>query len=379
MEKCKYKGRCGGCTHIGMSYEEQLAIKQQEMEKLLGKYGKVLPIVGAANPYNYRNKVHAVLGMGKNGQILSGTYEAGTHRVVDVENCMLDNKKADEIIRTVAKLMKSFKYAPYDEDRHRGFLRHVLVRTAHKTGQIMVILVVADKIFPSKNNFVKALLKEYPEITTIVMNFNNKNTSMVLGDFCQTLYGKGYIDDELCGCRFVLSPKSFYQINSEQTEVLYNKAIEYAAFSGREKIIDAYSGIGTIGIIASGRVRQVVGVELNPDAVRDAGINIKNNKCKNVTYIRGDASEFMRKEAAAKHRYDVVITDPPRSGCDKVFMDSMAMLLPKRLVYVSCNPETLARDATYLKKKGYNMKECVPVDMFPWTDKTECVSLFEHR
>ena len=360
---------------MGTEYEKTLLKKQKKVSTLLGRYIKPERIIGAQNPYNYRNKVHAVIGGDNKGNIYAGTYESGSHRIVPIDSCNIDNEKADGIIRTIAELMKSFKYRPYNEDTGRGFIRHVLIRTAHATGQIMVVLVVGDVVFPSKNNFVKALIKAHPEITTIVMNVNNKRTSMVLGDREQVIYGRGYIEDELCGCRFKLSAKSFYQVNSEQTEVLYGLAMKYAHLTGRESVIDAYSGIGTIGIIASKHAKSVVGAELNPDAVRDSIANMKLNGCRNVRYVNEDAGEFMVREASSGKKYDVVFMDPPRAGSDKAFLDSVAKLNVPKLVYISCNPETLARDIEYISKKGYRVTKCTPVDMFPWTEGIETVCL----
>ncbi len=376
--RCIYSGRCGGCVHMGTGYGEQLAIKQGVVERLMKPFGSVQPIVGMDFPYHYRNKVHAVISGGKNGIIYSGTYEAGTHKVVDVESCLIDNEKADAIIRTVVGLMKSFKYTPYNEDTGRGFLRHILVRAARATGQFMVVLVTGDSIFPSKNNFVKALLKAHPEITTVIANVNSRRTGMILGEREQVLYGKGYIEDELCGCRFRLSPKAFYQINSLQTETLYGLALEYTGLTGTESVIDAYSGIGTIGIITSKYCGSVTGVELNPAAVRDAQINLRLNNCTNARYAQGDAGKFMLREAAAGRRYDVVFMDPPRSGSSREFLDAVIKLSPGRVVYISCNPETLARDLKHLTGNGYKMTKCRPVDMFPWTESIEAVALL-HR
>ena len=377
MEKCRYQAKCGGCTYIGMKYGEQLKEKQKKVEKLISPFCKVLPIIGMPSPYHYRNKVHAVVGGDRKGNIFAGTYEAGSHRIVPIENCLLDNEKADAIINTIVGLMKSFKYRPYNEDTGRGFLRHILIRTADATGEIMVTLVVGETVFPSKNNFVKALLKEHPEITTIVMNLNNKRTSMVLGEKEEVLYGKGYIEDVLCGKRFRISSKSFYQVNHAQTEVLYGVAIRYAALTGKEQIIDAYSGIGTIGIAVSDGAAGVTGIELNKDAVKDALVNCKINNISNARYSTGDAGDFMVKEAAQGKKYDVVFMDPPRSGSTEKFMNSVVKLAPERVVYISCNPETLARDLKFMKKKGYKIKECQPVDMFGWTEHMESCVLLE--
>ena len=360
---------------MGKKYSESLEYKQKMIEKLIRPFCKVNKIIGMDEPYFYRNKVHAVVGGDRKGNIYAGTYEAGSHKIVPIDKCLLDNEKADAIIATVIKLMKSFKYRPYNEDTGRGFLRHILIRTAEVTGEIMVTLVVGENIFPSKSNFIKALTSEHPEITTIVMNVNSKRTSMVLGEKEETLYGKGYIEDILCGKRFRISSKSFYQVNHEQTEKLYNIAIGYAALTGKENVFDAYSGIGTIGICASDNALSVTGVELNRDAVKDALTNCRLNNLKNVKFLAGDAGEHMEKEAASGRKYDVVFMDPPRSGSSLKFINSVCKMAPSKVVYISCGPESLARDLQLFKKKGYRVVECQPVDMFGWTGHVETVCL----
>ena len=267
----------------------------------------------------------------------------------------------------------------YTGDTGYGLLRHVLVRRGFSTGEVMVVLVVASPIFPSKNNFVKALRKVHPEISTVVLNINDKNTSMVLGEREIVLYGKGFIRDTLCGKSFRISPKSFYQVNSVQTEILYGKAVEFAGLTGKEKVIDAYCGIGTIGLVASGKAREVVGVELNKDAVRDARINARENKVVNISFRQGDAGEFMEAMAEAGEKADVVFMDPPRSGSSEKFLNSVIKLSPKKIVYISCNPETLARDLNFLTRKNYIVKEIQPVEMFCFTDHTEVVTWLEQK
>ena len=375
METCKYSKKCGGCVYMGKTYAESLAAKQKMVEKLISPYCRVTKIIGMDSLYHYRNKVHAVIAGDGRGNVFSGTYEQGSHRVVPIDKCLIDNEKADEIITDIVSLMKSFKYVPYNEDSGRGFLRHILIRVAEKTGQIMVTLVVATHVFPSKNNFIKALLKIHPEISTIIMNVNNKKTSMVLGEKEQVLYGKGYIEDKLCGRIFRISSKSFYQINHDQTEILYNTAIELANFSGKENVIDAYSGIGTIGMALADKVNSVTGIELNRNAVADATANARRNNLTNVKYLCGDAGEFMEREAASGKKYDVVLMDPPRSGSTPQFISSVAKMSPQTVVYISCNPETLARDLGIFREKGYKAIECRAVDMFGWTGHVESVVL----
>ncbi|MBQ6837578.1 MAG: 23S rRNA (uracil(1939)-C(5))-methyltransferase RlmD [Clostridia bacterium] len=370
---CPVSRKCGGCQLMNMTYEEQLAFKQAKVIKLLGSFHRVNKIIGMNNPFHYRNKVQAAFGRTRNGEIISGVYQSSTHNIVKTDSCLIEDDKADEIILTIRKLVKSFKLTVFDERNQRGFLRHVLVKHGFSTGEIMVVLVTGTSNFLSKNNFISELLRLHPEITTIIQNVNNKYTSMVLGDKETVLYGKGYIEDILCGCTFRISPKSFYQINPIQTEILYNKAIDFAELSGRERVIDAYCGIGTIGIVASKKAGEVIGCEVNPDAIRDAKVNAKINDIKNIQFICADAGEFMLSLKEQGERCDVLFMDPPRAGSDKKFLSSAVALMPEKIVYISCNPETQQRDLTYLTRNGYKVKKIQPVDMFPYTNHVECV------
>ena len=367
---CPVFGRCGGCQLLDMPYREQLKRKQHNVERLLDGLCRVQPITGMEDPFHYRNKVHAVFGFQKGG-IVSGVYQEGSHRIVPVKSCMIEDEKADEIIQTVRELAGSFKIKAYDEDSGFGLLRHVLVKRGFATGEIMVVLVTASPVFPSRNHFVGALRERHPGITTIIQNQNDRATSMVLGDKERVLYGKGYIEDELCGCRFRISGRSFYQVNPAQTEKLYGKAMELAGLTGQETVIDAYCGTGTIGIIAAARAGRVIGVELNPDAVRDAAVNAKRNHAENIQFYRNDATAFMAGMAAGGERADVIFMDPPRSGSTEAFIRAAAALKPSRVVYISCNPETLARDLKVFKGFGYRAQECWPYDMFPHTEHCE--------
>lgn len=379
VTKCSVSKKCGSCQYQGVPYKEQLAAKQKRMKKLLGKFANVKPIIGMDDPFYYRNKVHAVFDRDKKGNIICGTYEAKTHKVVPIEECMIEDKISQEIIRTIQDMLKSFRIKTYDEDTGYGLLRHVLVRRGFFTDEIMVVIVIGSPIFPSKNNFVKALRKKYPQITTVVLNVNDKKTSMVLGERDIVIYGKGYIRDTLCGCTFRISPQSFYQVNPVQTEILYKTAIEYAGLGRKETVIDAYCGIGTIGLVAAKRAKNVIGVELNPDAVRDARINAKENKITNARFYQGDAGEFMENMAENGEHADVVFMDPPRTGSDKKFMSSVIKLNPSRIVYISCGPETLARDLEYLTKHGYDVRKIQPVDMFSFTDHCENICLLTKK
>ena len=371
---CPYRKRCGGCQLLNMSYAEQLSHKQKTEIRLLGSFCHVDEIIGMETPYHYRNKAQYAFSY-YGGKILCGVYQSSTHRVVDIDSCLITTEKADEIAQTVKKLVKSFKLKTYDEKTGQGFMRHVLVKTGFRSGEIMVVLVTGTQEFPKKRSFVNALLKAHPEITTVVQNVNNRFTSMVLGDKSTVLYGDGKITEELCGLRFRISPKAFYQINPIQTEILYSKALEFAAFKGDETIIDAYCGTGTIGLIASKSVKKVIGVEINPDAVKDAKENAKLNGIKNAEFYTADAGEFMTALARQGEKIDAVIMDPARAGADVPFLSSLVSLSPKKVVYVSCNPETLARDLRYLVKNGYKVRKIQPVDMFPHTEHVETVLL----
>lgn len=372
-ELCPVYSKCGGCQLLHMEYAKQLKWKKDQVSQLLRPFGSLEKIIGMEDPFHYRHKVHAVFGRDRKGNIISGTYQNGTHRIVPVDSCLLENEKADAIIGTVRRNLKSFKIKVYDEDTGYGLMRHVLVRMGYRTGQIMVVLILSSPILPSKNNFVKALLKEHPEITTVVINVNDRRTSMVLGDRQQVIYGPGYIEDELCGMKFKISPKAFYQVNPSQAQKLYDKAVSYAGLTGRESVLDAYCGTGTIGMIASPYAKQVIGVEMNQEAVKDAIAGAKKNKISNIRFFQADAGDFAVDMAQEKEKIDVVFMDPPRQGSSQVFLEALAKLRPDKIVYVSCNPETLARDLEFLCGGGYQMTKATAVDMFPFTDDVETI------
>ena len=371
---CAFSEKCGGCDYAGMKYDNELAVKQKYIEELFGEYVKVDDIVGMYRPIYYRNKVHAVVGLDDSRNVIAGTYEENSHRIVDTSDCMIEDSQCTDIIKDIKGLIASFKYQPYDEDAGRGMIRHILLRKGFSTKEIMLVIVTAGVAFPSKNNFLKALCEKHPEITTIVQNINDRRTSMVLGKRNIVLKGKGYIEDVLCGCRFRISPTSFYQINHQQTEKLYKKAIQLADISKNDTVIDAYCGIGTIGIVASKKAGKVIGVELNSEAVSDAKINASINNIKNVTFVNADAGDFLV-EYAKNAKADVVIMDPPRSGSTPEFLNSLLKIKPDRIVYISCGPDTQARDIKVLVKGGYKVTACQPFDLFPHTEHVETVCL----
>ena len=379
--KCPVFYLCGGCRLQHLSYDGQLQQKQSHVERLMKEHidagARFYQILGMQDPWRYRNKSHATFSLNAKRQIIAGIYEENSHRVVAVEHCAIQDEKADEIVRSIRHILKECKLLPYDEDNESGLLRHVLIRRGFVSGQIMVVLVTASMVFPARSRFVSLLREKHPEITTIVMNCNPRHTSMVLGDQERVLYGKGYIEDTLCGRIFRISSKSFYQVNPVQTEVLYTRALQMAGLSGKERVLDAYCGIGTISLIAADRAKEVVGVELNRDAVHDAVDNAKRNGIRNVRFYCDDAGRFMTGMAARNEKVDVVLMDPPRSGSDEAFLQSICRLKPQKVVYISCNPQTQKRDLKLLCAGGYQVREIQPVDMFPQTAHCECIVSLE--
>ena len=377
---CKLRAKnCGGCPLLDLEYSEQLKRKEADVRKLLGKYGPVHPIRGMETPYHYRNKVISTFAPGYGGKLTSGIYAAKTHKVLPVDSCLLQDEVLDTVMQAVRTAANACRYQPFNEDKGTGLLRHCLLRRGVATGQVMVVLVTAQPVLPGAKNFVRALLSEAEKrqvpITTIVQNYNPRKTSVVLGEEEKVLYGKGFILDTLCGKSYAISPRSFYQVNPIQTAVLYGLAVDAAQLTGKETVLDAYCGIGTIGLTASGKAKQVVGVEVNRDAVHDAIGNAKHNGVKNARFFAADATAWIREAADAGQRADVIFMDPPREGSTPEFIESVVRMAPKRVVYVSCNPETMARDLALLTKKGYRAEGFTPVDMFPHTSHCETVCL----
>ena len=367
---CKLRAKnCGGCPMLATEYAAQLKKKEADVRALLGKYGPVAPIRGMETPYHYRNKVISTFAPAAGGKLTSGIYAARTHKVLPVESCLLQDEVLDKVMLAVRAAANACRYQTFNEDKGTGLLRHCLLRRGVATGQVMVVLVTAQPVLPGAKNFVKVLLAEAEKrgvpVTTVVQNYNPRRTSVVLGEDEKVLYGKGFILDTLCGKTYALSPRSFYQVNPVQTAVLYGLAVDAAHLTGKEVVLDAYCGIGTIGLTASDKARQVVGVEVNRDAVRDAIGNAKHNGVKNARFFAADATAWIREAADAGQKADVVFMDPPREGSTPAFIESVARMAPKRIVYVSCNPETMARDLALLTQKGYRAEGFTPVDMFP--------------
>lgn len=375
--QCGIYDKCGGCSLLHIKYLEQLKIKTSFVENLFfetfNKYYKVNDCLGMKEPWNYRNKNQIVFKNVKGGKsrIASGFYEASSHRVVEFETCLVQDKISDKIVGVIKELMIKMRYNAFDEDRGTGLIRHVLIKRSDSTKEVMVVIVTGAEIFPGCQNFVKALTARCKEITTVIQNVNSRKTSAVLGDKEKVLYGKGFITDILMGKKFKISAKSFYQINSSQCEVLYSKALELANLSKNDIVFDAYCGVGTIGLIASDKVSKVISVELVKDAVQDAIQNAKMNNIKNVHFFCDDASNFMKNMAVKKEKVDVLIMDPPRKGSDERFLNAAVKLAPKKIIYISCDPRTQVIDLKHLLNNGYQITAIQPVDMFPHTGHIE--------
>ncbi len=373
-KECRLFKRCGGCQ-LKECYAEQLEWKQSKAERMLGGFSPCGKIIGMENPYNYRNKVQHGLYTNPKRQIISGIYQSGSGKIVPCESCMLEDIRAGKIISTIRILMRSFKIFPFNPNTEKGLIRHIMVRKGFNSGEYLVCLVTSKSTFPSVRNFTSALIKAHPCVTTIVQNICTNPMPLTMGEREIVLHGKGYIEDTLCGKKFRISARSFYQVNPIQTEVLYKKAIEFAELTKNDRVLDCYSGIGTIGIIAAENCREVIGAELNESAVSDAKINASLNGCKNISFVNADAGDFMDEMARFGEKADAVFIDPPRTGCDRRFLTSLCRMAPRKIVYISCGIESLERDLRFLTKKGYEVKKIQPVDMFPHTRHIETVVL----
>lgn len=373
-KSCAVYKKCNGCQLCNMTYEKQLKWKQNMVYRLLKPFGTVKKIVGMAEPYYYRNKQQYVFKKAKNGKIVCGLYQSKSNGVVECFDCIVNNKSASEIAKKVTALLEKHKIKIYPPHNGSGQIKHMLIRTAANTGQIMVSFVCAKKTFASDSPFILSLISACPDITTITEIVSKKSEGLFLDGIESVLYGEGYIYDNLCGARFKISAKSFYQINSVQTERLYKCAIENAKIEKGMRLLDAYSGVGTIGIIAAIQSgAQVLSVELNPDAHRDALENARLNKVQNISFVNDDAKNYISFLAKKGEKIDCIIADPPRAGCSREFLQSVIKLKPDRLVYVSCNPKTLQRDLYFITKYGYKADYIRPFDMFPFTNHVESV------
>lgn len=370
------KQGCGGCPLLGMPYDEQLLKKQARVNALLSPFCIPEGIIGMDEPYHYRNKAILSFSPASKGRFVSGIFAAGSHRIVPVTNCLLPDKRLNEVLAAAADAAAKCHIRVYDEDRGTGLLRHMVARRGFKTGEVSLAVVTAGPVFPGGRDFTKAVLRTCPDVVTVVQNINPRRTSAVLGDTEKILAGRGFLTDELCLRRYRVSTRAFYQVNPVQTEKLYALALEYAELTGKETVLDAYCGIGTIALTASAKAKTVAGVELNAQAVKDARRNAKLNHVENAVFSCGDAGDVLERAASAGERFDTVFLDPPRDGASEKFLKSLVSALPRRVVYISCGPESLARNLAFLTKHGYRVARARPVDMFPQTDHTEvCVKL----
>lgn len=376
MNKCKIFNKCGSCNLLDRTYQETLEIKKRKVNELLQQEKisyNVTKIYGASNPFAYRNKMIITFKM-QNKKIVAGFYEEDTHKVIDLDICLLHSTLQNEIAKFIKDLVIKLKLPPYDEDHRMGLIRHVLIRESTATGEVMIVFVVGNEIFPARSVVVKAIRKKFPMVKTIVQNLNTRKTSIVLGEKERILFGKGYIEESLCGLNFKITPKSFFQVNYRQTEVLYNLISDYVDLRKQEVLLDAYSGVGTIGLILSSRVKKVISVEMNKQAVQACISNARENSIKNIEVYCDDATNFMKMIPASK--IDVVVMDPPRSGATETFLKGVMALEPRKIIYVSCEPETLIRDLIILKKE-YIIKDMCLLDMFCWTSSVESIAFLE--
>lgn len=372
--KCKICTSCGGCQYQQIDYKAQLVFKTNRVKNAIKRIGKVdvevKPCIGAKNPYNYRNKIQVPFSKDRNGKVIYGFYKENSHIIMPVKECAIENKKAAPILWDIKLLLEKHKISTYNEDTGKGILRYVLIRTSLHFDELMVVLVTSTMNFPGQRNFIYELIKLHPEITTVVENVNSRHTNVILGEHEKVLYGKGYIQDKICDLTFNISASSFFQVNPEQVEVLYKTALNLLNDDKDQVVLDAYAGVGTIGLIASSKAKHVYSVELNKFASKNAVENAKRNNISNVTFACDDAGKYI---SSFDGELDVVIMDPPRKGSDEVFLDTLINKKVKNVIYVSCDPETLARDINYLSNY-YKVTYVQPVDMFPMTCHVETVA-----
>lgn len=377
---CPVYEACGGCQLQHLVYPAQRAYKRRLVEEAFEGEGlghvPVKAVIGMEEPWRYRHKIQFPIGT-VGGQVVAGFYGAGTHDIVDVASCVVQHAAGDAVMNTVRFEAARLGISPYNEESYTGVLRHVLVRVGRGTGEVLVVLVTNGPRLPHAEALVAALEARVEGLVGVVQNVNAARTNVVLGDEEVVLAGRGYLEETLLGLSFRLSPRSFFQVNPQQTEVLYEQAFAYAAMTGDETVVDLYCGIGTLSLFLARRAARVVGVEVVPEAIDDARANAVRNGVSNASFRCGDAAEELVRLAAEGLRPGLVVFDPPRRGCDAAVLDAAAALAPTRMVYVSCNPVTLARDVAHLRRSGYHPVEVQPVDLFPHTAHVEAVALLE--
>ena len=371
--RCKICTSCGGCQYQQLDYKAQLKYKTKRVKESLSRIAKVntevLPCLGMDNPYNYRNKIQVPYNKDRNGKVKFGFYKENTHIIMPIKECAIEDKRAAPILWDIKLLLEDMNIPVYNEDNGKGILRYVLIRTSHHYEELMVVLVTTQLNFPGQRNFVNELVSRHPEITTVVENVNSRHTNVILGNQEKVLYGPGHIKDDILGLTFEISASSFFQVNPIQVEKLYASALNLIDFSKKEVVLDAYSGVGTIGLIAAKNAKKVISVEINKSAHKNAIENAKRNNIDNIEFYCADAGEFISKYEGD---IDVLIMDPPRSGSDETFLSTVMNKQIKKIIYISCNPETLARDIAYLSSL-YRVNYVQPVDMFPMTAHVETI------
>ncbi|AUI36540.1 23S rRNA (uracil(1939)-C(5))-methyltransferase RlmD [[Bacillus] caldolyticus] len=380
---CPVYRQCGGCQLQHLSYEGQLKAKEKQVKEVLARIGKldgvtVHPVIGMKNPWRYRNKAQVPVGE-REGGLVAGFYKERSHEIIDMDACLIQQEKNDDVVQAVKRIVERYGIPSYDELAHRGVLRHIVARYGAATGEVMVVLVTRTNHLPHEQEIVRSIVREIPDVTSIVQNINPERTNVIFGAKTRVLWGSEFITDRIGGIQFAISARSFYQVNPEQTKVLYDKALEYAELTGRETVIDAYCGIGTISLFLARKAKHVYGVEIVPEAIEDAKRNAKLNGIQNVTFEVGAAEDVIPRWYQEGIRADCLVVDPPRKGCDAALLETIIAMKPPRVVYVSCNPATLARDLRILEDGGYETIEVQPVDMFPHTAHVECVAKIRLR
>lgn len=376
---CPIYKQCGGCQLQHLSYEAQLKFKQKQVKEVLTRIGHlenitVHPVLGMKNPWKYRNKSQVPVGEVEGG-LVAGFFQQRSHTIINMEECLIQVEENDRVVQGVKRIAEKYGMRAYNEETHSGTLRHIVTRYGRKTKDIMIVFITRTEEFKHIDKIIDDIHKAFPQVKSIIQNINSKRTNVIFGDRTKVLWGDEYLYDSIGDIQFAISARSFYQVNPEQTKVLYDKALEYAKLSGEETVIDAYCGIGTISLFLAQKAKKVYGVEIVPEAIEDAKRNAKLNGMTNVEFEVGKSEEIIPAWHQQGIKTDVIVVDPPRKGCDTELLEAIIKMKPKRVVYVSCNPGTLARDLRILEDGGYKTIEVQPVDMFPHTAHVECVAL----
>lgn len=376
---CSIYKRCGGCQMQHMSYEGQLEFKTNRVKEVISRIGKlqdvvIHPTVGMKEPFRYRNKVQLPIGKVKN-EVSIGFYAPRSHDIIDMDTCLIQDETADKVVQLTRDWINKFNIEPYNEEENKGTLRHIMIRRGFKTSEVMVVIVTKEEVLPYSNEFVEIMVENISGLKSVIQNINSKKTNVILGSKNKVLWGKDKITDYIGEFKFNISPLSFFQVNPVQTEILYGKALEYAGLTGEETVFDAYCGTGTISLFLSQKAKKVYGVEIVPEAIEDAKKNAEENSVENVEFLVGESEKVIPELIKEGVKAEVVVVDPPRKGCERSLLEAFSIMGPDKIVYVSCDPATLARDLGILNELGYKTVEIQPVDMFPQTAHVECVVL----